>query len=40
MLRDDERVFLNNYHKKVYDILSPHLSDGECEFLSNYTKEI
>ncbi len=40
LLNDEEKVWLNNYHKKVYDLLSPYLDEEEKEFLKNETREI
>lgn len=31
---------LNNYHKEVYDKISPHLNKDEKEWLAKYTREI
>lgn len=40
LLRDDEKKVLNDYHKKVYSLVSPYLNDAEKEFLKKYTREI
>ncbi|MFR1708501.1 MAG: aminopeptidase P family protein [Clostridium sp.] len=40
MLTEKEKAFLNNYHKKVYNLLSPYLNDEEKEFLKKETREI
>lgn len=40
LLNDEEKVWLNNYHKKIYDLLSPYLDEEEKEFLKNETREI
>ncbi|EHK2441334.1 aminopeptidase P family protein [Clostridium perfringens] len=40
LINDEEKVWLNNYHKKVYDLLSPYLDEEEKEFLKNETREI
>lgn len=40
LLLDSEREWLNNYHKKVYEKLSPYLSEEEKEFLKEETKAI
>lgn len=40
LLKDDEKAYLNAYHKNVYELLSPHLSDDEKEFLKHYTRAI
>ena len=36
----DEKVYLNNYHKQVYDKISPYLNEEEKQWLKNYTREI
>ena len=40
MLTDQEREQLNDYHKKVYEIVAPHLNDDEREWLKEYTRAI
>lgn len=40
MLEKDEREFLNNYHKMVFDKVSPYLTIEEKEWLKEYTREI
>ena len=40
MLTQCERDWLNDYHKDVYDKLSPYLNDGEKEWLKVQTREI
>ena len=40
LLRDDEKTVLNNYHQKVFELLSPHLTVEEVEFLRKYTRAI
>ncbi len=40
MLTDKERNWLNDYHKAVYDKLSPHLNDEEKDWLKNETRQI
>lgn len=35
-----ERKMLNDYHKKVYEVLSPYMTDEENEWLRKYTREI
>ncbi|MBQ8468013.1 MAG: aminopeptidase P family protein [Prevotella sp.] len=37
MLTDEERQWLNDYHRMVYDRLSPYLSDDECLWLQAAT---
>lgn len=40
LLNEDEKEWLNNYHKKVYDKLSPYLNEEEKELLKIETREI
>ena len=40
LLNTEERNWLNNYHKLVYDKLSPYLNDEEKNWLKEKTKEI
>lgn len=40
LLTKDEKDWLNNYHQKVFDIVSPSLSPEEVEWLKEYTKKI
>ena len=40
LMRDDEKQQLNQYHKKVYEIVSPYLTREENEWLKYYTREI
>lgn len=35
-----EKAWLNEYHKKVYDKISPYLNEEEKEWLKEYTREI
>ena len=35
-----EIEYLNNYHKKVYDKISPFLNENEREWLKEYTRAI
>lgn len=39
-LNRDEKLYLNSYHKLVYEKLAPHLTDEEREWLKKYTREI
>lgn len=39
-LNEDDIKLLNDYHKKVYDTLSPYLNDEEKEFLEKETRSI
>ena len=36
----EELKLLNEYHKKVYDNISPYLNEDEREWLYNETKEM
>lgn len=40
LMNREEKAYLNNYHQKVYDILSPHLNDELREWLKKYTRKI
>ena len=40
LLLKDEREYLNNYHKQVYEKISPYLNKEEKEWLKIYTREI
>lgn len=40
LLNTEEKIWLDNYHKKVYDILSPHLTKEERFWLKEYTRPI
>ena len=35
-----EKEMLNNYHKKVYEVISPYLTEEENEWLKKYTRAI
>lgn len=39
-LSNDEKIYLNNYHKLVYEKISPYLTEKEKEWLKIYTREI
>lgn len=40
LLTDDEKKFLNAYHKKAYEMLSKHLCADELNALKHYTRSI
>lgn len=40
LLNDEEKKWINEYHKAVYDKLSPRLSNDEAIWLKEYTKAI
>ncbi len=39
-MNKDEKEFLNNYHKMVYNTIAPHLTGDEQNWLKIYTREI
>ena len=40
LMREDDKKYLNEYHKMVFDTVSPFLTDEECKWLKEYTKAI
>ena len=40
MINNEERLWLNRYHRNVYERLSPYLNKEEKEFLKYETREI
>ena len=40
VLTDTERDWLNSYHRRTYETLSPHLSEDECAWLKAATRQI
>lgn len=40
LLRDDERMWLDGYHRRVYDALSPYLSPEEAAWLKEVTRPL
>ena len=34
-----EKQMLNDYHKKVYEVLSPYMTEEENEWLKKYTAQ-
>jgi Xaa-Pro aminopeptidase len=40
MLSQEEKNYLNNYHKLVFEKISPFLNSEEKEWLKIYTREI
>lgn len=40
MLTEDEKRYLNAYHKRVYDTISPYLDKEDQAWLANATREI
>ncbi len=40
MMSAEDKKLLNDYHKKVFEKVSPHLNKEETEWLKTYTREI
>lgn len=40
LLSKEEKEWLNDYHQKVYDLISPSLNEDEANWLLEYTKKI
>lgn len=40
LMKEDEKAYLNEYHKMVFDTISPFLSSEEAEWLKEYTRAI
>lgn len=40
LMRDDEKMQLNAYHRTVYEVVSPYLNEKERAWLKVYTREI
>ena len=40
IMEDKEKLYLNQYHKKVYEVISPYLDEKEKNWLKEYTREI
>lgn len=40
LLDENERSYLNNYHKQVYELISPYLNNKERKYLKEITREI
>ena len=40
LLRDDEKIQLNEYHKLVFKTVSPYLNENERKWLEKYTRAI
>lgn len=40
LLNEEEKAYLNDYHKKVYELISPHLTEDEAKWLKQYTRAI
>ncbi len=39
-MNETEKAYLNAYHKRVYEVIAPLLTEEEAEWLSVYTREI
>ena len=40
LMKDEEKEYLNNYHRYVFETVSPFLSEEEAKWLKEYTKAI
>jgi Xaa-Pro aminopeptidase len=40
LMNEQEKQWLNDYHKKVYDVISPYLNEKETIWLKEYTRAI
>ncbi|MDO4941352.1 MAG: aminopeptidase P family protein [Lachnospiraceae bacterium] len=40
LMNEQEKSWLNDYHKKVYELISPHLNEEERAWLKIYTRSI
>ncbi|WP_314909179.1 aminopeptidase P family N-terminal domain-containing protein [Oribacterium asaccharolyticum] len=40
MLNEENRKLLNDYHKRVYEEIAPHLNEEEKTFLKKYTRAV
>ena len=40
IMTEEDKKLLNDYHKKVYEKVSPYMNDEEKEWLAHYTREI
>lgn len=40
LMKEDEKAYLNEYHKMVFDTVSPFLTTEEVEWLKGYTRAI
>ena len=40
ILSERERILLNDYHKKVYNVIAPYLDDNERKWLEEVTRPI
>lgn len=40
MMNEEDKAMLNAYHKKVYEVIAPHLCEEERQWLKEYTREV
>ena len=40
LMTEKEKTLLNDYHKKVYELIAPHLTEKEQDWLKEYTRAI
>ena len=40
IMKEDEKAYLNEYHKMVFETVSPFLTDEEAKWLKDYTRAI
>ncbi len=40
LMSEKEKMLLNNYHQKVYELISPFLTEVEQDWLKDYTKKV
>ena len=40
ILSEEDKQLLNQYHKNVFEKLTPYLTKEECEWLANYTRAV
>ena len=40
ILTSEDKYELNNYHKKVFEVLAPHFEGEELEWLKQATREV
>ena len=40
LMKEDEKAYLNEYHKMVFDTVSPFLTTEETNWLKEYTRAI
>jgi len=39
-MTEEQRAVLNEYHKKVYEVLSPYMTQEENKWLKEYTRAV